>query len=230
MGSLDLLVLVVALELASREDVLSRRGLPVYSARSCLTRITRSAHEWSVASCRPVLWRRRRTFLRCFFPCDKAGGSVRVFAVSPGGAGLWLVFLAHQLVEANLQKDVGPLQLHLNLGVSKQMMVWLAATKKYIYSTSLFSAPLFKIFKGIFLMLKLSHLVPREVCGLSGLCRVEEWRFPDLSANVIWPPEWPPNLFTLQNNYDVLIKTWAKLHFSTRCNSESRLIEFSWRY
>ena len=48
---------------------------------------------------------------------------MRVFAVSPGGAGLWLVFLAHQLVEANLQKDVGPLQLHLNLGVSKQMMV-----------------------------------------------------------------------------------------------------------
>jgi hypothetical protein len=53
-----------------------------------------------------------------------------VFAVNPGGVVLWLVFLADQLVEANLQKSVGPLQLHLNLGVSKQMMVLLAAMNK----------------------------------------------------------------------------------------------------
>jgi hypothetical protein len=77
------------------------------------------------------------------------------------------------LAEANLQKSAGPLQLHLNLGVLKQMMVWLAAMNKYIYSTCLFSAPSLKIFKGIFLMLKLSQLVYREVRGLSGICRVE---------------------------------------------------------
>jgi hypothetical protein len=105
---------------------------------------------------------------------------------------LWLVFLADQFVEANLQTGVGPLQLHLNLGVSKQMMVWLAVVNKCIYSTGLFSAPSFKIFKGIFLMLKLSQLVSSEVRELSGLGRVEEWRFPDLSANIIWPPGWPP--------------------------------------
>lgn len=64
-------------------------------------------------------------------------------AVSPGGAVLWFVFLAEQVVEANHQQVVGPTQLHLDLGVSKQVMVSLAAMKKAIYSTSLFSCPSF---------------------------------------------------------------------------------------
>jgi hypothetical protein len=55
--------------------------------------------------------------------CDNADGSSRVFAVSPSISALWLVFLAEQMVEANLQKVVGPTQLHLDLGVSKQMIV-----------------------------------------------------------------------------------------------------------
>jgi len=52
-----------------------------------------------------------------------ADGSSRVFAVNPGGATPWRVFPADHLVEATLQKGVGLLQLHLNLGVSKQIMV-----------------------------------------------------------------------------------------------------------
>ena len=210
--------------------MLTCRSLSLYCTPSCLARITHNAVERSVSFCRRVPCRQWRTCLRCFVRWNNAGGSSRVFAVSPGGAVLWRVFLADHLMEANLQKGVGPLQLHLNLGVSKQMMVWLAAMNKYIYSTGLFSAPSFKIFKGIFLMLKLSQLVSSEVCGLSVLCCVEEWRFLDLTTNVIWPLGWPPNLLTLQNNYNIFIQTWGKLHSSTLCNSDSRLTEFNWRY
>jgi hypothetical protein len=93
------------------------------------------------------------------------------------------------MVEANLQKVVGPTQLHLDLGVSKQMIVWLVAMKNYFYSSFLFLAPSFKFFKAICLMLKLSQLVSSEVRQLLGLCRVEKWRFPDFSTKVIWPTD-----------------------------------------
>jgi hypothetical protein len=97
-----------------------------------------------------------------------------VFAVSPGGVLLWFVFLAEQMVEANYQQIVGPQQLHLDLGVSKQVMVRLAAMKKAIYSTSLFAGPTFMNFKAIFLIFKASQLVSNAVGRLPGLCGVDE--------------------------------------------------------
>jgi hypothetical protein len=96
-----MLVLPVDLQQASRENVLFRRSLPVYRARSCLATISLElptggrlllAFEFFEGN--------DATLLGTSFPVrsDNADCSSRVFAVSPCGAALWLVFLAEQMV------------------------------------------------------------------------------------------------------------------------------------